>query len=1312
MTLERNFSTTESQNTHLVDAQDGKETDQPLQEASSDSIETSAHQEPTIDARYDVRDLQCPYRGLKPYTYAQREIYTGRTQDVQAGVETLTQKGHEQTLLFVTGAVGSGKSSFAQAGLLPALVAHYTKNSVQIHHAVLRPSSQPINALTHALSQLDIPTSLSLDAVVANPKKLSLFISQTTRTDHVNLLVIDQFEELFTLSEHAQKEAFFHFLETLPDFATLRTHIIITFSSHFLPHLFERKKLFDISRSSIDLRALSEQEITQAIQHPLQHTYAEQGKQWDSKVIQHLAQEGVQDDSQLPFLQANLVYLWKQGSLNQLPEYPLAHAVEHWAEQIYRCCDAHCTETRPETERHMILDILQKLITLVPSPDSSTSASIVVRQRRSVTEVLNDVVPSLNTEDTSRRNRRKKKETREQQQQKDTYLRLIEELCQAGLLVKTLHSTPNTSVETIEIVHDTVLHNWSRLQKSLTDHQQQQEIIVQTQQHLEQSLSKGTSNDVKSIPTEQTNRQQEPTVVSEQSNPSDAASLATYATDPNATVDTSQAVEQLLQRKAFRRRLYAQYQRFIRLGMLVLIIFVLGVGVFWIFNGKSPMKMLESQHHQAPMSLTDEDKEQTAMGFNQQSTSEIEQAIAEQTATVLQKTTESIQQEAALQATSLRIKELLLEAETKLNTNPELALLLTLEVAKVEQNAEIETILRQAIQKLHLRLNLRGHRDIVWSATYSPDGQHILTASDDMTASVWNAVTGEELLVLRGHEAGIWGARYSPDGKRIVTASEDETARVWDATSGEELVVLRDEEGRFNSVAFSPDGSSILTASDTDAAYLWDANSGEQIRTFQGGGGANSASFSPNGERIATANFDNRIRIWNAENGSLFLSIYGHSDVIWNAVYSPNGERIASASADNTVRIWNAENGVELLSIEDIEARRVQFSPDGKHIVTAGWDGTARVWDAENGDELFVLQGHTAVINSVQFSPNGQRIVTASSDKKVRVWDAGLGAEALVLRAEGDPIRSIAFHPDGQWIATASSDNIARIWDVASGLLLQKIEGHDDEVTDVAFSPDGERLATASADTTVQIWGIDNGLQQHLLDRHEDIVWSVAFSPDGNKLASASQDQTARVWEVSSGREILVLRGHEGGVHSVAFSPDGRTIATASGDKTVRLWNADTGKEQNVLRGHDQSVNSVAYSRDSRYIVSTSGDKTAYVWDAETGDVLVILRGHERSLHNAHFQPDGTRIATASSDMTARLWNTTTGEELMALTGHSDRVNQVIFSPNGEYIVTASQDGTARFYYSSFDAVLDLAKRCVTRSLTDEEREQYSLSSF
>jgi TPR repeat protein len=74
---------------------------------------------------------------------------------------------------------------------------------------------------------------------------------------------------------------------------------------------------------------------------------------------------------------------------------------------------------------------------------------------------------------------------------------------------------------------------------------------------------------------------------------------------------------------------------------------------------------------------------------------------------------------------------------------------------------------------------LTGHSDVVWDATFSPDGSQILTGSKDGTAKLWDAASGRLLATLMGHTGGVRRVAYSPDGSLIGTVSEDRTVKLW-----------------------------------------------------------------------------------------------------------------------------------------------------------------------------------------------------------------------------------------------------------------------------------------------------------------------------------------------------------------------------------------------------------------------------------------------------------------------------------------------------------------------------------------------------
>ena len=200
-----------------------------------------------------------------------------------------------------------------------------------------------------------------------------------------------------------------------------------------------------------------------------------------------------------------------------------------------------------------------------------------------------------------------------------------------------------------------------------------------------------------------------------------------------------------------------------------------------------------------------------------------------------------------------------------------------------------------------------GHRDRL---VVQPRQARIVTASDDKTAKVWDARTGEPLLELNGHAVRLLSASFSPDGTRIVTASSDKSAKVWDARTGEPLLELNGHAVRLVSASFSPDGTRIVTASYDKTVKVWDARTGAPLLEFKGHTAAlNIASFSPDGTRIVTASMDGTAKVWDARTGEPLLELIGHAARDMSASFSPDGMRIVTASYDMTAKVWDAADG-------------------------------------------------------------------------------------------------------------------------------------------------------------------------------------------------------------------------------------------------------------------------------------------------------------------------------------------------------------------------------------------------------------------
>jgi WD40 repeat protein len=446
------------------------------------------------------------------------------------------------------------------------------------------------------------------------------------------------------------------------------------------------------------------------------------------------------------------------------------------------------------------------------------------------------------------------------------------------------------------------------------------------------------------------------------------------------------------------------------------------------------------------------------------------------------------------------------------------------------------------------KFTLGEHGQFITGVAFSADGKYIVTSSADDIARVWYAngdsppppLPNQVLVrvpggpnplpfaVLVGHHDVISSASFSPDGRFVVTASADNSARVWDFVNKSVVKKLRGHGLALNSAAFSPDNQCVITASDDATVRIWRFEGSEPIR-YSGAlsrhtGPVTSATFSPAGDSVITSDSNegallegfrqdavNNLGSWNP----------GASETVLDAAFSPDGRFVATTEG-NRARLWEIRDFPQPTDESKVDfgdgpdghtdqVNSVAFSPNGKYIVTSSSDKTARVWNVETGQSVFTLTGHNDKVNSAAFSPDGKFIVTAGDDGQVRIWDAGNSNFLRTLGTHSSAVRDAEYSADCKLIVTASGDD-AYVWDAATGNKVTELVGHTDSVNSASFSPDLKFIVTASADKTARVWYARTGEQVAELVGSQGTVVDAKFSPDGRAIVIASEDYTARIY--------------------------------------------------------------------------------------------------------------------------------------------------------------------------------------------------------
>ncbi len=578
---------------------------------------------------------------------------------------------------------------------------------------------------------------------------------------------------------------------------------------------------------------------------------------------------------------------------------------------------------------------------------------------------------------------------------------------------------------------------------------------------------------------------------------------------------------------------------------------------------------------------------------------------------------------------------------------------------------------------------LSGHADIVSACAWSPDGQRVLSGSDDNSLKVWDAASGECLRTLSGHARSVSACAWSPDGQRVLSGSEDNSLKVWDAASGECLRTLSGHAESVSACAWSPDGQRVLSGSADKSLKVWDAASGECLRTLSGHAESVTAcAWSPDGQRVLSGSWDKSLKVWDAASGECLRTLSGHADIVSACAWSPDGQRVLSGSWDKSLKVWDAASGecLRTLSGHAESVTACVWSPDGQRVLSGSWDNSLKVWDAASGECLRTLSGHDDIVSACAWSPDGQRVLSGSWDNSLKVWDAASGECLRTLSGHDDIVSACAWSPDGQRVLSGSWDNFLKVWDAASGECLRTLSGHALRVTACAWSPDGQRVLSGSWDKSLKVWDAASGECLRTLSGHDGIVTACAWSPDGQRVLSGSWDKSLKVWDAASGECLRTLSGHAESVSACAWSPDGQRVLSGSADKSLKVWDTASGECLRTLSGHAESVTACVWSPDGQRVLSGSEDNFLKVWDAASGECLRTLSGHDDIVSACAWSPDGQRVLSGSWDNSLKVWDAASGECLRTLSGHALRVTACVWSPDGQRVLSGSEDRSVKVW--------------------------------
>ena len=245
----------------------------------------------------------------------------------------------------------------------------------------------------------------------------------------------------------------------------------------------------------------------------------------------------------------------------------------------------------------------------------------------------------------------------------------------------------------------------------------------------------------------------------------------------------------------------------------------------------------------------------------------------------------------------------------------------------------------------------KGCIEDIKQSVFNVDSSKIVLVSHEKDSVViWDVNRNRKCLSFGAHESReYYAASFSPDGQFVVTVSNDRIVEIWDAQSGSFINDFEFPYDVYNAF-FSPSGDLIATICNdvpyTDLIVIFDFNREEVVSTIQGESGEFiTNSFSPDSkEFITVSNKNGAITIWDVKTGSVSKQLQDPDGIGFSdAAYSTDGKMIASTRF-GSILIWDVENGIILHTLND-PASSVGFSKDGRCIVSSDDGGTIRIWD-------------------------------------------------------------------------------------------------------------------------------------------------------------------------------------------------------------------------------------------------------------------------------------------------------------------------------------------------------------------------------
>ena len=1122
-----------------------------------------------------------PYPGLAAFGTDDSENFYGRELTVKRLVKTVCQ----QPIVLLTGASGSGKSSVVQAGLLPALVRQMEESQTYWSVVTFRPGWNPLIRLAQSIAPTAkaeggaaeivaalLDKTISLRQVVR--QSIGLPVVEEEGIKRRILLVVDQFEEIFTLcGDEAVRRLFlsglFDSIDDGPE-QTIPITVLLALRADFMGQALSYRAFSEVAQEHvIFLGAMSDEQLRRVIEEPARQS----GIVYEPGLIQRILRDLDDSPGQLPLLQFALTLLWQERKANWITHAAydnieqVSGALTHYADGVY----ASLTPAEQKRSRRIFLQLVH------PGEGVEDTRRLALRS-----EIGEGDWP------------------------------LIHRLASARLVVT---NQDRSGLETVEVIHEALIQQWKRLREWLQEdrvfHIWQSRVwtylrIWQRGAEDADALLRGSVlAEAERWLLERQDELEEKLVGFIQASLQARQQREESERQRNRELELALAESQRLERRALARQLGAQADQ--------------------LMMRKSDLGLLLTNE---ALQRSDRPQERTDLMTTLNINPFLEKVLHGHTSSVFYlnfgadgKTLISSDERNTIQIwrlDSFVCKPLLADDPP---TADDVALDPTgHRVATVHG----KTIALWEIDSQRSQILVPDHQSNIFRLRFSMDGDYLLSISVNGELSLWESQTALPLPPTPALARGV-SLQVGPQAD-LLAAAEDEggmpVVHLYQRTTGALLAPsLRGHREMIHGLALSPDGSRLATASFDGTVRVWETETGRESTPVLSDhtGRVLFARFSPDGRWLATGGTDNLLLLWDAQSGErLNIHPFYHSNWVRCAAFSADGKTLASGDSDGKIYLWDLSRSTPLPG-HTKRVRDVAVSPDGRRLATISFDGTVGVWDTERLEsvEWLTVQADQQMMAGL-FSPDGTTFAAVDSRGQLLLWETATWQRRdWPLNPHNEPSIALAFSPDSRLLAQGDLNGYVSLWDVGNGELIHPPTrlhtGLASWVLCLAFSPDGAILTTGSKDRTIAFWSVDSFAPVGPpIEAHANWVTHLLYTADGSTLISTSSDGSVRFWNPQTGEEnASPLTGHAGQIWQAELcSLDGKDVlVTLGGDGSVLWWDWASRTLLAPPLRTDTETEAMALSPDGKWLYLGSFDKNAYAWKLPQGAWLDRSRG-------------------------------------------------------------------------------------------------------